>query len=64
MFLTPSNFVGKFELHKGMYSQPNLVDYIDRYERKYLIDLFGAKLFDLLDKQWLHPLPNGLLCKH
>ena len=46
MFLTPSNFVGKFELHKGMYSQPNLVDYIDRYERKYLIDLFGAKLFD------------------
>lgn len=46
MFLTPSDFVGKFELHKGMYSQPNLIDYIDRYERKYLIDLFGAKLFD------------------
>jgi hypothetical protein len=44
--LKPSDFVGKFELHKGMYSQPNLVDYIDRYERKYLIDLFGAKLFD------------------
>lgn len=46
MFLEPSDFVGKFELHKGMYSQPNLVDYIDRYERKYLIDLFGAELFD------------------
>jgi hypothetical protein len=46
MFLTPSDFVGKYELHKGMYSQPNLVDYIERYERKYLIDLFGAQLFD------------------
>jgi hypothetical protein len=46
MFLTPSDFVGKFELHKGMFTQPTLINYIERYERKYLIELFGAELFD------------------
>jgi hypothetical protein len=46
MFLTPSDFTGKFELHTGMYVQQKIVDYINRYEKRYLVDLFGQKLYD------------------
>jgi hypothetical protein len=35
---------GKFELHTGMYAQTNLQEYIDKYEKRYLIDLLGATL--------------------
>ena len=35
---------GKFELHTGMYAQNNLQEYIDKYEKRYLIDLLGATL--------------------
>jgi hypothetical protein len=46
MFLTPSDFTGKYELHTGMYDQVKLQDYIDKYEKRYLIELFGATLYD------------------
>lgn len=46
MFLTPNDFTGKFELHRGMYDQQKLVDYIARYEKRYLIDLLGAEYYD------------------
>jgi hypothetical protein len=46
MFLTPSDFTGKFELHTGMYVQQKIVEYINRYEKRYLVDLFGQKLYD------------------
>ncbi|CAB4152499.1 hypothetical protein UFOVP611_14 [uncultured Caudovirales phage] len=46
MFLTPSDFTGKFELHTGMYVQQKLVEYIERYEKRYLVDLFGEKLYN------------------
>lgn len=46
MFLTPQDFTGKHELHTGLYDQSKLQDYIDRYEKKYLIEMFGATLFD------------------
>ena len=37
---------GKFELHTGMYAQASIQDYIDRYEKKYLIMLLGVTLYD------------------
>lgn len=46
MFLTPQNFTGKYELHTGVYDQNKLQDYINKYEKRYLIELFGATLFD------------------
>jgi hypothetical protein len=46
MFLTPSDFVGKYELHTGMYDQVKLQEYIYKYEKRYLIELFGATLYD------------------
>jgi hypothetical protein len=45
MFLTYVDFVGKYELHTGMYDQNKLQDYIDRYEKRYLIELLGADLY-------------------
>jgi hypothetical protein len=46
MFLTPQDFTGKYELHTGLYDQTKLQDYINKYEKRYLIELFGATLFD------------------
>ena len=46
MFITPADFVGKFELSVGMYSTANIQAYIDRYEKQYLVELFGKKMYD------------------
>jgi len=45
-YLTPNDFQGKFELHTGMYNANKLQEYIDRYEPLYMIQLFGAKMYD------------------
>lgn len=43
--LTISDFDGgKFELHSGMYTQNNIQEYIDKYEKRYLIEMLGADL--------------------
>jgi hypothetical protein len=39
-------FVGKYELHIGMYDQAKLQEYIDIYEPRYLVELFGEKLYN------------------
>lgn len=46
MFLSVTDFVGKFQLHTGIYDQSKLTSYIDRYEKKYLVQLFGVELYD------------------
>jgi len=38
---------GKYELHKGMYEQQKINQYIDKYEKSYLIKLLGVDLFNL-----------------
>jgi hypothetical protein len=45
-YLTPNDFQGKFQLHVGMYTNATLQEYIDRYEPLYMMQLFGAKMFD------------------
>jgi len=49
--LSVSDFTakGKFELHTGMFDVPRVQDYIDRFEKKYLITLLGATLYDLFE---------------
>lgn len=37
---------GKYELHTGMYDQARIQDYIDLFEKPYLIKLLGAELYD------------------
>jgi len=45
--LTISDFPkGKYELHTGMYDQARIEDYIERYETRYLVQLFGKALYD------------------
>lgn len=45
-YLTPNDFNGKFALHTGMYANATIQDYIDRYEPLYMMQLFGAKMYD------------------
>lgn len=45
-YLTPDDFKGKFSLHTGMYTNATIQEYIDRYEPLYLMQLFGAKMYD------------------
>lgn len=58
MFLTPSDFTGKFELHTGMYVQQKLIEYINRYEKRYLVELLGQKLYDEFIND-IDPLTNA-----
>lgn len=54
-FLQTSEFTGRFELHTGMYDQQKLTDYIQRYEQQYLIELFGAKMYDEFMNDYFPP---------
>ena len=64
MFLTVNDFTGKYQLSTGMYDVTKLQDYIDKYEKRYLIELFGANLYDEfmsdLDIQNVPQSPNFL----
>ena len=46
MILSINDFVGKYQLHTGMYDQAKLQDYIDRYEPRYLKQLLGVSLYN------------------
>ena len=42
-----SDFVGKHQVAVNDFTTPQLTAYIDRYEQRYLIELFGQDLFNL-----------------
>lgn len=46
MFLAPSDFKDKYELHTGMYDSGKLQTYIDKYEARYLTQLLGVDLYN------------------
>ena len=46
MFLEPSDFIDKYALSTGMYSTAKLTSYILKYEEQYLVQLFGASLYN------------------
>lgn len=45
-FVNEADFIDKFELSTGMYSNTKIQDYIDRYEEQYLIQLLGVELYN------------------
>ena len=47
---------GKFELHTGMFDTPRIQSYIDKYEKKYLIQLLGVELYDEFQADLLVPV--------
>lgn len=50
MLLTSDDFVNKYELSVGMYSDNKLDAYIQKYEERYLVHLLGSKLYqDFID---------------
>lgn len=56
--LTYSDFSkGRFELHSGKYTQDEINDYIDTYERKYLVRLLGADLYNLFKADLVDGVP-------
>jgi hypothetical protein len=64
MFLTPTDFTGKYELHTGMYDTAKLQSYIDKYEVRYLRELLGVTLYNEfvsdLTIQYVPKSPNFL----
>jgi len=46
MIVQISDFTGKYEIHTGLYDQTKLQDYIDIYEKRYLVELLGATLYN------------------
>jgi hypothetical protein len=44
MFITLADFIGKYEVHTGMYDSANIQSYIDKYEERYLRQLLGVDL--------------------
>lgn len=48
MFVSVQQFVNKYQLSTGMYDQGKIQAYIDKYEKRYLIELLGPALYDQL----------------
>jgi hypothetical protein len=46
MIVSIPDFTGKYQLSTGMYDQAKLQDYINRYEPRYLKELFGIDLYN------------------
>lgn len=45
-YVNKEDFVGKFEIHQGMYDNDNINSYIQKYELRYLVELLGVDLFN------------------
>ena len=59
MIVTISDFTGKYQLSTGMYDTAKLQDYIDKYEKRYLIELFGANLYTEFESDLLANVPQS-----
>lgn len=46
-YVNSEDFIGKFAISQGLYSNVNIDDYISRYELTYLAELFGVELYNL-----------------
>ena len=59
MIVNISDFTGKYQLSTGMYDTVKLQDYIDKYEKRYLIELFGANLYTEFESDLLANVPQS-----
>lgn len=47
MIVSVSDFgSGKYELHRGLFDNVKIQNYIDKYEKRYLLELLGVELYN------------------
>ena len=59
MILSIQDFTGKYQVSTGMYDQARLQDYINRYEPRYLKELFGISLYNDFQSDLLNNVPQS-----
>lgn len=59
MILSIQDFTGKYQVSHGMYDQAKLQDYINRYEPRYLKELFGVTLYNDFQSDLLNNVPRS-----
>jgi hypothetical protein len=59
MIVSIQDFTGKYQVSTGMYDQARLQDYINRYEPRYLKQLFGVSLYNDFQSDLLNNVPQS-----
>ncbi len=59
MILSIQDFTGKYQVSTGMYDQARLQDYINRYEPRYLKELFGISLYNDFQSDLVNNVPQS-----
>jgi hypothetical protein len=59
MITSISDYVGKYKLSTGMFDQAKLQEYIDRYEPRYLRELFGVDLYNQFEADLVGGVPQS-----
>jgi len=59
MILSTTDFTGKYQISTGMYDTDKLQDYINRYEPRYLKELFGVSLYNDFQSDLLNNVPQS-----
>ena len=59
MILSIQDFTGKYQVSTGMYDQAKLQDYINRYEPRYLKELFGITFYNEFQSDLLNNVPQS-----
>lgn len=59
MILSTTDFTGKYQISTGMYDTAKLQDYINRYEPRYLKELFGVSLYNDFQSDLLNNVPRS-----
>ena len=59
MILSIQDFTGKYQVSTGMFDQAKLQDYINRYEPRYLKELFGITLYNDFQSDLLNNVPQS-----
>jgi hypothetical protein len=59
MIISVQDFVGKYELHKGMFVQSKLQNYIDIYVPRYLKQLLGVDFYNQFVSDLLNDVPQS-----
>lgn len=59
MITAPDDYYGKYALSTGMFDTNKLQGYIDRYEPRYLKELFGIELYNEFESDLVGGLPQS-----
>jgi hypothetical protein len=62
-FITLGDFTGKFTIVTNGYKSSDIQEYIDLYEKSYLVNLLGLELYDLFIIGMALPIPDPIYVK-